>query len=679
MAMSGCVKENQTAYIKGRIINDNIRAILASIEVANSELNIDGLIVSLDAKKAFDSVSHQYIEKCLMNFGVGRFIPIFRILYKDLKTDIIINQRIVPGFKVKRGVKQGDALSCILFIMCMEPLIRNIENNRNIGSINSVQINSALPNVYAYADDINVVTNNDAASVQEVFKEYERLTKLSGLELNADKTEIMRFKSGGNAERVDHNILYCGNAYRIQSVTQIKINGIFFQQATDVMRSINVEKAMERIQTQCRRWSSRRLCLLGKILILKTFGISQIVFLMQSLKLELSDFKKINLLLYKFLWNRNFEAAKAPERIAREIINLPIKLGGFGMVDIESLDSGIKLRSLGRLLCTNHPLLRIIKDKINFDEFFEPKIGTSLDRVASHAVGLLKIDRRRMWNLEQHELTPGMVSLIRNISLNKVISNVGKNSLSYFNVRTSGINTVGGLDRQQLNLLARFMDRNLAKISGYVVEINLNADTGIYKSSTVLNGKLCDLMKVTSKAIREGRLKRAPITMFRSGMLMTPAESINWAYRLSRLTSTKLKSTFLRVAHKEVYCNEKLFRYGLNMSPNCARCNELDTFRHKLFECEYVTRIWNQVFQITGNQNNQAQADIMDKAMCTSIETDIVTQTIHAEILNRILRFRDDSNYLLRPKSLVIAAITFLHKRERKQEQKDRLNELLFR
>ena len=438
-----------------------------------------------------------------MNFGVGRFIPIFRILYKDLKTDIIINQRIVPGFKVKRGVKQGDALSCILFIMCMEPLIRNIENNRNIGSINSVQINSALPNVYAYADDINVVTNNDAASVQEVFKEYERLTKLSGLELNADKTEIMRFKSGGNAERVDHNILYCGNAYRIQSVTQIKINGIFFQQATDVMRSINVEKAMERIQTQCRRWSSRRLCLLGKILILKTFGISQIVFLMQSLKLELSDLKKINLLLYKFLWNRNFEAAKAPERIAREIINLPIKLGGFGMVDIESLDSGIKLRSLGRLLCTNHPLLRIIKEKINFDEFFEPKIGTSLDRVASHAVGLLKIDRRRMWNLEQHELTPGMVSLIRNISLNKVISNVGKNSLSYFNVRTSGINTVGGLDRQQLNLLARFMDRNLAKISGYVVEINLNADTGIYKSSTVLNGKLCDLMKVTSKAIRE--------------------------------------------------------------------------------------------------------------------------------------------------------------------------------
>ena len=65
-AMAACVKENQTAYVKGRMINDNIRSILSSIEVANSEREIDALIVSLDAEKAFDSVSHQYIEKCLI-------------------------------------------------------------------------------------------------------------------------------------------------------------------------------------------------------------------------------------------------------------------------------------------------------------------------------------------------------------------------------------------------------------------------------------------------------------------------------------------------------------------------------------------------------------------------------------------------------------------------------------
>ena len=220
----------------------------------------------------------------------------------------------------------------------MELLVRNIENNKVISALRSRQLNSDLPKSYAYADDVNVITRNDPGSVQAVFNEYERLTLLSGLELNADKTEIMRIKSGGNAEQVNLDILYCGNTYRIKSLNQIQINGILFKQDWNEMKLVNVDNVMDRIQTQCRRWSNHRLCLLGRILILKTFGISQIVFLMQSIKLDGADFNGI---MYKFLWNRNFNAAKAPERISREIINLPIKLGGFGMLNIEALDAGI--------------------------------------------------------------------------------------------------------------------------------------------------------------------------------------------------------------------------------------------------------------------------------------------------------------------------------------------------
>ena len=79
------------------------------------------------------------------------------MLYKDLKTDIIINQKVVRGFQIKRGVIKGDALSCILFIMCMELLVGNIENNKVISALRSRQLNSDLPKSYAYADDVNVI------------------------------------------------------------------------------------------------------------------------------------------------------------------------------------------------------------------------------------------------------------------------------------------------------------------------------------------------------------------------------------------------------------------------------------------------------------------------------------------------------------------------------------------
>ena len=136
-AISNSIGEEQTAYIPGRLINDNVRAMLMTIDLANVDPDVDGVVVSLDAKKAFDSVDHRFIRKCLESFGLGDFIPIFDTLYKGLVSQIIINGKTVNGFSILEGVKQGDALSCILFVMCMEPLIRNLNDNAMKGSARS--------------------------------------------------------------------------------------------------------------------------------------------------------------------------------------------------------------------------------------------------------------------------------------------------------------------------------------------------------------------------------------------------------------------------------------------------------------------------------------------------------------------------------------------------------------
>ena len=190
-AVQTVIAGRQTAYLKGRLINDNIRSLIATINLTNVEEELDGILVSLDAKKAFDSVEHSYIRKCLARFGLDSFIPIFNILYSDLRSDIIVNGKILTGYKILRGVKQGDALSCILFIICMEPLLRNIEMNVQIEKLTSITVGD-LPKAYAYADDVNAVVKNKLSSVQAIFDEYSKLSRISGLVLNAEKTELMR-------------------------------------------------------------------------------------------------------------------------------------------------------------------------------------------------------------------------------------------------------------------------------------------------------------------------------------------------------------------------------------------------------------------------------------------------------------------------------------------------------
>ena len=114
-------------------------------KLVKTEERLNGLLIALDAKKAFDSVNHQYIKDVLKKVGLDSMIPIFNLLYDDNQVDIMINNKLCKGYCIRNGVKQGDALSCTLFILAMEPLIRNIECNRSIEKLKSRKPNITFP------------------------------------------------------------------------------------------------------------------------------------------------------------------------------------------------------------------------------------------------------------------------------------------------------------------------------------------------------------------------------------------------------------------------------------------------------------------------------------------------------------------------------------------------------
>ena len=356
-AVSEHISQEQTAYLPNRLINDNIRSMLMTLDLANLDATVDGIIVSLDAKKAFDSVDHNFIRRSLRAFGISEFEHIFNVLYKGLRSEIILNGRTIEGYSILRGVKQGDALSCILFIICMEPLLRNIKLNPLIDGIRSTRLEINLPKVYGYADDVNAIVKADRHSIQEIFKEYEKFSEQSGLILNAEKTELMRFKKA-RREQQSYKISYRNKEYDLKTVEGIKINGILFFQDPKLREERNLDKVVASITKHLMNWSRRHLTLYGKILILKTYAISQAVFLMQSMFLNEKSLIKINQLLFKFLWNKNFNNAKAPDRIKRETMLTPTSLGGFGMTDIFILNKALNLRAIGRLVQTEHPVFK---------------------------------------------------------------------------------------------------------------------------------------------------------------------------------------------------------------------------------------------------------------------------------------------------------------------------------
>jgi hypothetical protein len=201
-------------------------------------------------------VSSAYIRETLRAYGFGdKFIQYFNTLYNGLSVKVLVNGFFSEKINIERGVKQGDALSCSLFILCMDPLIRNLNENKKIEPItfkSKLTHTVVKHKASGYADDIAIVCRNNLGSVQEVFFEYERLTRKSGLELNADKTEILRI-GHLNEQEVLLSINYMGIAYKIRNVDQMKICGLYFCNDPVVEYDHNILSKVEKFELQLKQ------------------------------------------------------------------------------------------------------------------------------------------------------------------------------------------------------------------------------------------------------------------------------------------------------------------------------------------------------------------------------------------------------------------------------------------
>jgi hypothetical protein len=112
--------------------------------------------------------------------------------------------------------------------MCIDPLIRNININKNIDGVSLETRKSkklVCHKASGYADDISIICMGGKKYVQTVFDEYQKLTNRSGLVLNADKTEILRLNGGRNRK---YDIWYENSKFELSTVEKIKICGIYF-------------------------------------------------------------------------------------------------------------------------------------------------------------------------------------------------------------------------------------------------------------------------------------------------------------------------------------------------------------------------------------------------------------------------------------------------------------------
>jgi len=105
-----------------------------------------------------------------------------------------VGKNLSDRFPIRNGLKQGDALSPLLFTFDLEWAIRRVQVNQDGMKINGTY------QLLAYADDVNILRGSIRA-VKEIAEALVVVAKEIGLEVNVDKTKYMVMSRDQNAGR----------------------------------------------------------------------------------------------------------------------------------------------------------------------------------------------------------------------------------------------------------------------------------------------------------------------------------------------------------------------------------------------------------------------------------------------------------------------------------------------
>ena len=195
------IDPGQTGFVRGRLIEENIvlynrkfydalysryRTDLPAPGSTYSDARrnsgdgpgYDYNIMCLDFAKAYDSVSREFLFLLLEWIGVPKpYITLIRALYHDVYASPALHGKTKCQIRMRDGLKQGCPLSCLLFILTIDPLITLL---------------GRLPRVdpAAFADDV-AVGARDPVDIVPALLLVDAWSKVSRVITNHAKTKII--------------------------------------------------------------------------------------------------------------------------------------------------------------------------------------------------------------------------------------------------------------------------------------------------------------------------------------------------------------------------------------------------------------------------------------------------------------------------------------------------------
>ncbi len=346
------IHQDQTAYLSNRSILDNVFSAVSAIELA-PKLKIKGYLAFLDCEKAFDRLNHQFMMKTLSKFGFGAQLSKYiTMLITNFKASISINGFLSSFFNVLCGSKQGDPISGLLFILCIEPLACAI---RSCPDSDPIKIYNHTKHVSLHADD-TTLWSSSIRGMQSQFKWVSVYEKASGALLNKGKSCIIPLN----------------DAHPPSNICDIPVTQSYFRYLGYFIDSSKLVSKMDdhtsSFIAKLHRWKYLGLSLLGKVSVLTSYALPVFWYYAYLDTPTKSQISNINNAIRWFLWSSDTvytSDIKYKSRVSLERLSLPLDKGGLNLPSVKVKVVALQCSWFTRMFSTSSTALSILSDALH--------------------------------------------------------------------------------------------------------------------------------------------------------------------------------------------------------------------------------------------------------------------------------------------------------------------------
>lgn len=203
------VGNHQIAFVKGSSLHDNFMLVQSTARRLNA-LHNPTVLLKLDISKAFDSVQWSFLSEVMQQLGFGsRWRSWICGILATSTTKIMVNGD--PGDTIYncKGLRQGDPISPVLFILTMEPLQRLFERAMQRGLLEPLASRGMRQRFSIFMDDVVVFIKPKPGELEAAKRIFEVFGEASGMRINMEKSAALLIRCTDQEINMASGVLGC--------------------------------------------------------------------------------------------------------------------------------------------------------------------------------------------------------------------------------------------------------------------------------------------------------------------------------------------------------------------------------------------------------------------------------------------------------------------------------------